>query len=46
MDQYSDLWPQALEGIAETAALSLFSRDGSKVVAENPEPAQREAEVI
>jgi integrase len=46
MDQYSDLWPQALEGIADTTADTLFSGDGSKVVAENSEPEVREAEVI
>jgi integrase len=46
MDQYSDLWPQALEGIADTAAATLFSGDGSKVVAESSKSEQREAEVI
>jgi len=34
MDQYSDLWPQALEGIADATAAALFSGDGSKMVAE------------
>ena len=26
MDQYSDLWPQTLEGVADTAAATLFGR--------------------
>ena len=46
MDQYSDLWPQALEGVADTAAATLFSGDGSKVVAKSADSAKREAEVI
>ncbi len=46
MDQYSDLWPQAFEGIADTAAETLFSGDGSKAVAEDAAPEIRKAEVI
>jgi hypothetical protein len=46
MDQYSDLWPQALEGVAETAAATLFPGDGSKVAAMSVAPEKREAEVI
>ena len=34
MDVYSDLWPMALDGIGERIAATLFSGDGSKVVAE------------
>ena len=33
MDVYSDLWPTALEGIGERIGATLFSGDGSKVVA-------------
>lgn len=41
MDVYSDLWPTALEGIGERVAATLFSGDGSKVVAVAPsEPAK------
>jgi hypothetical protein len=36
MDVYSDLWPTALEGIGERIAATLFSGDGSKVVAATP----------
>jgi Phage integrase family len=36
MDVYSDLWPTALEGIGERIAATLFSGDGSKVVAVAP----------
>jgi integrase len=46
MDQYSDLWPQALEGIADTAAATLFSGDASKVVAKSADPEKLEAEVF
>ena len=34
MDVYSDLWPTALDGIGERIAATLFSGDGSKLVAE------------
>jgi hypothetical protein len=46
MDQYSDLWPQALEGVAETATATLFSSDGIKVAAMSVAQEKREAEVI
>jgi site-specific recombinase XerC len=36
MDQYSDLWPQALEGIGDAVTATLFSGDGSKMVAAPP----------
>ena len=50
MDQYSDLWPQALEGIGDSVSATLFSGDGSKVVAATPfkrvEDLSEKAEVI
>jgi integrase len=50
MDVYSDLWPTALEGIGERIAATLFSGDGSNLVAEAPsegdEKAPPEAQVI
>ena len=36
MDVYSDLWPTALAGIGERIGATLFSGDGSKVVAATP----------
>jgi integrase len=36
MDVYSGLWPTALEGIGERIAATLFSGDGSKLVAATP----------
>jgi integrase len=36
MDVYSDLWPTAFEGIGERVAATLFSGDGSKLVAVTP----------
>jgi hypothetical protein len=36
MDQYSDLWPQALDGVGDAVTATLFSGDGSKVVAATP----------
>ena len=36
MDVYSDLWPTALEGTGERIAATLFSGDGSNLVAEAP----------
>jgi integrase len=50
MDVYSDLWPTALEGIGERVAATLFSGDGSKVVANEPSECSQDephtAEVI
>ena len=50
MDVYSDLWPTALEGIGERVAATLFSGDGSNLVAatpsEGPDSGPTEAEVF
>jgi integrase len=50
MDVYSDLWPTALDGIGERIAVTLFSGDGSKVVAnegsDSSKDEPRTAEVI
>jgi hypothetical protein len=43
MDVYSDLWPTALDGIGERIAVTLFSGDGSKVLAnEGPDSSDSE----
>ena len=36
MDQYADLWPQAVEEIGDAVTATLFSGDGGKVVAATP----------
>ena len=50
MDVCSDLWPTALDGIGERVAATLFSGDGSKMVAnDRPDSSQDEphsAEII
>ena len=43
MDVYSDLWPTALEAIGDRIAATLFSGDGSKVVAVIRDDAPSEA---